>query len=248
MKPRSDTAPLLWLGLVLSIALAIAFLLPVTPQDYWWYLRIGNETLAAGAVPQTDTLSSTQVGSPVVYLSWGAAVVFWLIHAFGGLSLTVLVRGLLVALACALVWLTARRLSAGRIGAALVLLLAVLASSNNWSMRPQLFAYPLFALALFILYQWQNGERKIVYWLALISLVWVNLHGSFVMLVLLTGAALVFGRGDKRTLGLAASGVLLATLVNPQGINSWSYVFHSLTVASNSSPQSGFRRSTRAGR
>jgi hypothetical protein len=232
MKARSDTAALLWLGLVLSIALAIAFLLPVTPQDYWWYLRVGRDTLTAGAVPQVDTLSYTQAGSPVVNFSGGAAVLFWLIYKSGGLPLTVLVRGLLVALACSFVWLTARRLGAGRIGAALMLLLAVLASSNNWSMRPQLFAYPLFGLALYLLYRWQNGHKKAVYWLPLISLVWVNLHGSFVILVLLTGAALVFGRGDKSSLALATAGVLLATLLNPRGPGSWTYVFNSLTVAS----------------
>ena len=232
MKPRSDTAPLLWLGLALCVTLAIAFLLPVTPQDYWWYLRVGRDTLTAGALPQIDTLSYTRAGSPVVYFSWGAAVLFWLIYKLGGLSLTVLVRGLLVALAYSLVWLTARRLGAGRIGAALVLLLAVLASSNNWSIRPQLFAYPLFALALYLLYRWQNGDRKAVWWLPLISLLWVNLHGSFVMLVLLTGAALVFGRGDKRLLALAFGGILLATLVNPRGFGSWTYFFNSLTVAS----------------
>ena len=74
MKPRSDTAPLLWLGLALCVTLAIAFLLPVTPQDYWWYLRVGRDTLAAGALPRIDTLSYTQAGSPVVNFSWGAAV------------------------------------------------------------------------------------------------------------------------------------------------------------------------------
>lgn len=232
MKPRSDTAPLLWLGLALCVTLAIAFLLPVTPQDYWWYLRVGRDTLAAGALPRIDTLSYTQAGSPVVNFSWGAAVLFWLIYKLGGLTLTVLVRGLLVALAYSLVWLTARRLGAGRIGAALVFLLAVLASSNNWSIRPQLFAYPLFALALYLLYRWQNGDRKAVWWLPLISLLWVNLHGSFIMLILLTGAALVFGRGDKRLLALAFAGILLATLVNPRGPGAWTYVYDSLTLPS----------------
>lgn len=232
MKPRSDTAALLWLGLALCVTLAIAFLLPVTPQDYWWYLRIGRDTLTSGALPQVDTLSYTRAGSPVVYFSWGAAVLFWLIYKLGGLTLTVLMRGLLVVLAYSIVWLTARRLGAGRIGAALVLLLAILASSNNWSIRPQLFAYPLFALALYLLYRWQNGDKKAVWWLPLISLLWVNLHGSFVMLVLLTGAALVFGRGDKRLLVLAAVGVLLATFLNPRGFGSWTYVFNSLTVTS----------------
>ncbi len=232
MKSRSDTAPLLWLGLVLSIALAIAFLLPVTPQDYWWYLRIGRDTLTVGAVPQVDTLSYSQAGSPVVNFSWGAAVLFWLIYKLGSLSLTVLVCGLLVALAYSLVWLTARRLGAGRIGAALVLLLAVLASSNNWSIRPQLFAYPLFGLSLYLLYRWQNGSKKAVYWLPLLSLLWVNLHGSFIMLILLAGAALVFGRGNRRTLALAFAGILLATLVNPRGPGAWTYVYNLLTLPS----------------
>jgi len=232
MKPRSDTASFLWLALVLFIALTIAFLLPVTPQDYWWYLRVGRDTLTSGAVPRLDTLTFTQVGTPVVYHSWGAAVLFWLVYRLGGLTLTVLLRGVLLAAAYSLVWLTARRAGAGRLVSALVLLAAVLTSSNNWSMRPQLFAYPLFALALFLLYRWQAGEKKTVYWLPLISLMWANLHGSFVMLFLLVGAALLFGRGNRRALALAFAGVLAATLVNPRGFGAWTYVFNSLTVQS----------------
>ncbi len=117
-------------------------------------------------------------------------------------------------------------------GSSMVLLAAVLTTSNNWSMRPQLFAYPLFALALFILYRWQEGRKRGVWLLPLISLLWVNLHGSYVMLILLTGAALVFGRGDRKTLALAFGGVLLATLLNPRGLGTWTYVVDSLTVAS----------------
>ena len=232
MKTRTDTASFLWLGLVLMIALSIAFLLPVTPQDFWWYLRIGRDTLASGAVPRLDTLTFSQAGTPVVYHSWGAALLFWLIYRLGGLTLTVLLRGVLLGAAFVLVWAAARQAGAGRLGASLALLAAVLASSNNWSMRPQIFAYPLFALALFILYKWQDGGKRAVYWLPLVSLAWVNLHGSFVMLVLMTGAALVFGRGDRRSLALAFAGVLLATLVNPRGFGAWTYVFNSLTVQS----------------
>jgi hypothetical protein len=232
MKPHTDTAPLLWLGLVLAVALAIAFLLPVTPNDYWWYLRIGRDTLTQGTIPTTDALTWSRTGTPAVYHSWGAAVLFWFFYKVGGLPLTVLLRGLLVALAYMLVWLTSRRLGAGRVGSALVLLLAVLASSNNWSLRPQLLTYPLFALALYLLYRWQQGEKKAVLWLPLISLVWVNLHGSFVMLLLLVGAAIAFGRGNRYPLVLATVGILLATLINPRGGGAWTYVINSLTVQS----------------
>ncbi len=237
----------LWLGIVLLFALGIAFLLPVTPQDYWWYLRVGRDTLASGAVPRIDALSYSQAGTPVDYLAWGAAVIFWLVYRLGGLPLTVLLRGVLVATAYALVWVTARRLGAGRLGASLVLLAAVLTSSNNWSVRPQLFAYPLFALALWILYRWNAGEDRPVWGLALIGLAWVNLHGSFVILVLLVGAALVFGRGHRRALGLAFAGLLAATLVNPRFIGSWTYVFASVTNASSQQFSAEWRPPVNAG-
>ncbi len=255
---RLSSADFLWLAIVLMVTLAIAFLLPVTPQDYWWYLRIGRDTLAAGAVPVVDELSFSQAGAPMIYHSWGAAVLFWLVYRAGGLTLSVLLRGLLLAVAYALLWLTARRLGAGRIGSALVLLLAVLTSSSNWSMRPQLFAYPLFALVLFLLYEWDRSptalvvgqhppkpgdpkpgdfgllrRRKRIYFLPLLGLLWVNLHGSFILLILLIGAALGFGRGERRALALAFGGVLLATLLNPRGIGAWTYVYNSLTVAAN---------------
>jgi hypothetical protein len=232
MKSRFDSAAFLWLAVVLFIALCIAFLVPVTPQDYWWYLRIGQDTLSSGAVPRLDTLTFSQAGTLVDYQSWGAALIFWLVYRLGGLPLTALLRGGLLAGTYTLVWAAARRAGAGRLGAGLVLLAAVLTSSNNWSIRPQLLAYPLFTLALFILYGWQKGRQRAVYWLPLVSLVWVNLHGSFVLLILLTGAALVFGHGDRRTLSLAFAGVVLATLLNPRGSGTWAYVFNSLTVQS----------------
>jgi hypothetical protein len=78
-------------------------------------------------------------------------------------------------------------------------------------------AYPLFALSLYILYRWREGHAKVLAWLPLISLLWVNLHGSFVMLVLLTGAGLVFPPGEagkprrqaRLALALAFAGVVI---------------------------------------
>ncbi|MEZ0397302.1 MAG: hypothetical protein ABWK53_12845 [Anaerolineales bacterium] len=232
MKRCLTSLDLLWLGPVLLTILAIAFLLPVTPQDYWWYLRLGQETLAAGAPPTTDTWTWSRAGAPVVYHSWGAAVLFWLTYRAGGLTLTVLLRGLVLALTYALTFAAARRLGGAPRSAALVTLLAVLTTSNNWSLRPQLLAYPLFALALYLLLRWQTGDRRAVWGLPPIALLWVNLHGSFVMLFLLGGAALLFGRGERRPLAFALAVSLLATLLNPRGLGAWTYVYASLTSPS----------------
>jgi hypothetical protein len=227
-----NSADWLYLGLVSFFILTIAFLLPVTPNDYWWYVRVGRDTLQSGAVPTFDALTYTQAGSPVIYHSWLSAVLFWLLYRAGGLPLTVLGRGIVLALTYALTWNLARRAGSGPRLASLLTLLAALASSNNWSMRPQIFAYPLFALALWALYRWEQGKAKTVWLLPWISLLWVNLHGSFVMLFLLIGAALVFGDGNRKVLALALAASLAATLVNPRGFGAWTYVVTSLSAPS----------------
>ena len=226
----------LYLGLLLLVILSIAFLLPVEPNDYWWYVRIGGDTLNAGAIPTIDTLSYTQAGQPVVYHSWFSAILFALLNKLGGISLTVLVRGLALALGYGTIFVAARQSGAGLKTTSLVTLLAILATSNNWSVRPQMFTYVLFAAVVLILLRWTRhwGTRSI-WLLPLISLLWVNLHGSFVMLFLLIGATLVFGKGDRRTLAIALGLSLLTSLLNPRGLGAWQYVLQSLTTPSSQS-------------
>jgi hypothetical protein len=223
----------LYLGLLLLVILSIAFLLPVEPNDYWWYVRIGQDTLQAGAIPTVDSLSYTQAGQPVIYHSWLSAVFFATLNSLGGVSLTVLMRGLALALVYGLIYRTARQAGAGIKTTSLVSLLAALATSNNWSVRPQMFTYALFAAVVLILLRWtKRGSTRSVWLLPLISLLWVNLHGSFVMLFLLAGSALVFGKGDRHKLGIALVLSLLATLLNPRGLAAWQYVLLSLTTPS----------------
>ncbi len=223
---------LLWLGLLLLVLLGLAFLLPVTPNDYWWYVRIGRDTLLDGAIQRVDTLSYTRAQQPVVYHSWLSAVVFWLVYNAGGISLTVLLRGLVVGLAYGLSWAHVRLAGAGTKLAALLVVLAALSASSNWMVRPQLLTYPLFALSLLLVWRWDRGDNRAAWLLPLASLLWVNLHGSFAMLFLLAGAGLVFGQGDRRKLLAPLALALLATLANPRGWQVWQYLVASLTVPS----------------
>lgn len=206
------------------VILTISFLLPVTPNDYWWYVRVGQDTLQSGAIPTVDALSYTRAGTPVVYHSWLSAVIFWLVYQAGGISLTFILRAVLLASVYGLVWLTVRQLGSGPRLSLILTLFAALAGASNWTFRPQLLAYPLFALAAWVLWRWQDGKNDRMWLLPVICALWVNLHGSFVLLFPLGGVALVFGRGDRKRLlgwGLAA---LAATLLNPRGLGAWNYV------------------------
>ena len=222
----------LWLNMALLILLPVALFLSITPHDYWFYVRIGKDILETGAVPTVDTLSYTYPSRPIFYQPWLSAVIFWLAHSTGGATFTYLIKGICIAIAYGIVWTLTRDAGTEPKLATLLIILMGLSSSGNWSMRPQLLVYPLFALTLWILWHWQNGRAKFMWMLPLASLLWANLHGSFILAFVLMGSALVFGAGDRKKLAIWLSLSLLATLINPRGIFVWQFVSDMLTSPS----------------
>lgn len=233
MKRRDRSYNWLWLSLTLLPLLFIAVLLPLSPQDYWWYLRLGGDVLQTGSIPSIDTYSYTQAGAPFFYQSWLAAIIFWKTYQVGGFLLTFFLRGVIIAATYILLWILARDVGAGPRLASLLTFLAALAGSSNWSFRPQLFTYPLFVLALYILLKWARGKNRGLWILPVLSILWINLHGSFPLLFILGSFALLFGHGDRKKLLLVMGIATVALFVNPHGINILGYVQNMLTAPSN---------------
>lgn len=211
----------LWLGLGLFVVVSVAFLLPVVPNDYWWYLRLGQDIVSTGRVPSVETYSLTQFGQPLVYQSWLSAVLMWGLYQLGGIPLTVLVRGLALAFTYGLLWRLAVSTGLDRRLSTALVVAAALAVAGNWSVRPQLFAYPLFVVSLWVLLAWQDGRTKLAWVLPALAWLWTGLHGSFPLLFALLAAALVFGRGDRKTLLLVVALAALASLLHPRGLVLW---------------------------
>ena len=214
---------ILFLSLTLLVLVMLSLQLPIIPSDYWWCLRVGHETILNKAVPAIETFSWTQTGKPIVYQPWLACVAFWSIYNLGGATLTFLLRAILLAIAYGVIWYMARRESGPRLASILIIVLG-LATSDNWVMRTQLFAYPLFAIFLYALFQWQQGNNRMLWLLPLTTLIWTNMHGSFILALLLAGTAFVFGKGDRKALFLTGVIMLVATLITPHGLNGWRQV------------------------
>ena len=230
---RVRSYDLLLLSLALLVLLIIGALLPLTPQDYWWYLRLGQDIATTGAVPRVDSYSFTQAGAPYHFHSWLAALALWAAHSAGGTAATFLLRLIVIALAYGILWFILRKAGAGPRTAAVLALAAGLAGSSNWSIRPQLLALPLFAAALLVLWNWEMRNARLLWLLPVISLLWVNLHGSFPLLFVLLIPALIFGSGDRRQLVWASALAVVALLINPRGIAAVQYVGAMLSSPSN---------------
>ena len=233
MKNSTHSYDFLWLSITLLILLSLALLLPLSPQDYWWYLRLGQDVARSGSVPMVDTYSFTQAGSPFFYQSWLAALVFWKTYQAGGILLTFFLRAVVVAVTYTLLWNLIRNTGAGPRLASLLIILAALAGSSNWSFRPQLFIYPIFVLVLFILAKWTQGEKRGLWLLPILSMLWVNLHGSFPLLFVLGAFAFLFGKGDKKQLVLVLGISVITLFINPHGVYVLGYVKDMLSAPSN---------------
>ncbi len=220
---------LLWLGLCLFFLLSIWILLPIQPNDYWWYVRLGGDIVRQGAIPSVDTFSYTQTGQPMTYHSWLSALIFWFSHESGGFLLTALLRAGLLLSFYLLIWQTCRLAGAGPKLATVLVFIIALAGSNQWAMRPQLFSYPIFGLMVWLVWRWQKGEIGLLWLLPLSMILWVNLHGAFILGFLLVGAAWVGGDGPRWPLFWAFVGMGLASLLNPRHIEAWYYVLTLLT-------------------
>lgn len=222
----------LWRALTLTIILMLSFLVPIGPHDYWWHLRLGGDILSSGAIPQVDQYSYTQLGKPIIYQGWLAAVILNLVYQAGEIPITILLRAALVAGAYMLLWRMAISAGAHRIAASLSVIVGALSGTLFWGVRPQLFIFPLFAYAVVLLVRWSKeaprshpesrvGYTPLVLRFALLAFLWANLHGSFPLLLALMALSLLAGGGDRRALAIALIGSVAATAITPVGLDLW---------------------------
>lgn len=212
----------LWLSLVLMPLISISFLLAIQPQDFWWLMQVGREAVQNGSVPITDTISWSQAGQPIVYQQWLAGVIFYLFYNIGGIVFIFLLRGLLLAITYGMLWWIIRKVSNPILATVIIFILGI-STANNWAVRSQLFVYPLFVICLWVLFHWQNGNKKYLWLLPVSMLLWINLHGSFILLFVLSISALIFGNADKKSLLITIIITFLVTFINPHTFNIWNY-------------------------
>jgi hypothetical protein len=227
---------------VLALALVLlAVCLPsIASADFWWHLRTGQLIFDTHAVPHTDPFSFTALGRPWIAHEWLSELVMYLLYRLGGYSAILLVFSAVAALAFGLMAWRSQGAAATRIFA---LVLAVWCAHPTFSIRPQEFSLLLFALFYALLENFRRtGSVRGLMLLPPLALLWVNLHGGYVLgpaLILLFGAgaagdalarlpaARPFG-AQAKALGLTLAACLLVVPVNPNGVLMYVYPFRTL--------------------
>lgn len=230
---------------VLAVIVAIVWIcaFKIADVDFFWHVAAGRLMVQTGEIIRTDPFAYTRVGMPYHSIhEWLAQIIFFLVfHAWGATGV-ILLRTALVAITFLLllsidrdrVWITA---PLAILGAALAL--------PGFVDRPQLFTYVLFT-AMFVMALrsldlpagQERTRRRILLGMALLEVLWVNLHGGAAILGVVITGALVLQRlihlrmqsgfsvhhQEIRWLMVAAAGALGALLLSPAGTGNLSYL------------------------
>jgi hypothetical protein len=215
-----------------------------------WHIRNGQQMLLTHAVTRTDSFSSTMNGKPWYAWEWLYDLLIAGIHGLAGLNGVVYFTALVVALTFALVFrLTLYR--GGSLPLAVILLgLSLGAAFIHLFARPHVLSW-LFAVVWFeLLDSWAGGgannirSQRRLFWLPVLMLLWVNLHGGFLIGFMLLGLYLAAGfiellgaRREERPLltrklqrlGTVTAVSLLATFANPYGYNLHIHIYEYLS-------------------
>lgn len=204
-----------------------------TDIDFWWHLETGELIAATGQVPTTDPFSYTVAGRPWVAHEWLWELVAYLIYTLGGYRLLVLLSALVVAGTALLLYRLARRLGLNEFVAAALVIWAIVLTLPSVGVRPRELTHLFLALYLNRLFLYREGLVRRLWVLPAIMVVWVNVHGPFVLGLVLLGIFVVgelhrwlFGGGKApRHLLLVSLATLAATVVNPSGPRMLLYPF-----------------------
>jgi hypothetical protein len=163
----------------------------LTDGDTGWHIRTGEWILQHGAVPKTDLFSFTKPHAPWFAWEWAWDVAFAGIHGVAGLAGVAFVNACLLCVISLLLFRLIRRCCDNDLLSFLFTLMAMCGSALHWLARPHLFSWLLLLAFLHILTSAEQGSVKQLRWLPLLTLIWTNVHGGFLigMLLVLSAAA-----------------------------------------------------------
>lgn len=200
---------------LLLALLVISQINTIIDGDLFCHLKTGEYIVKNFNVPQADIFSYTLENQPWIDHSWLFQVLFYFIFAkFGWLGIIIL-KAIVISLCFFILLLFLYSKYKKFIYAIIFTVLSIFAFSYRSFPRPEIFSYLLLCLFFYIL----EDERRL-YLLPILQILWVNLHGYFILGPILISlyclGYLVAGNTVKaKKLAVVLSVTIVACFINP---------------------------------
>ena len=229
IRQRSTPGMLpLYVGLGVYALLLVAGNRLLADPDTYWQITIGRWIFDHRAVPVSDIYSFTMTGRPWISTQWLAQVLYGQADAIGGWSGIVVLTALPIALTFAILARFLER-RVGAIATMVLLSIAFAIALPHLLARPHALALPVMVAWVAALLSASERRKAPSLWLIALMALWANLHGSFVLGLMLIApialdALVNAGTPIRKDLVLRWAGfgltALAASCLTPYGWNS----------------------------
>jgi hypothetical protein len=211
-----------------------------------WHIRNGQQMLQTHSITRTDSFSSSMNGQPWYAWEWLYDLGIAGIHDWLGLNGVVFITAVIIGAAFAFVLRVALRRGGSLPPTVVLLMLALGASAIHWFARPHVVTWLLAVVWFQLLDSSESAasteKNRRLFWLPVLMLFWVNLHGGFLVGFVLLGLYLAgnlieyltssqqpeIGKRLRR-LATVTGLSLLASLVNPFGYRLHVHIYQYLS-------------------
>jgi hypothetical protein len=223
---------------ILALGLFVMAARGITDPDVWWHLRTGQLIIQNHHVFHNDPYSFTRFDQPWVDHEWLSQIFIFALYRMAGWGGLISGFALIIATAFLLIF----QRSPGRpYIAGVVTVWGAVASIPCWGVRPQMLT--LLLASVFLLLLERSYERpRLLWWMPLLTMLWVNLHAGFAvgiafLLLFLIGDGLDLALGYKepqlprarfRHLALVTTACVAVVPLNPYGMQMYRYPFETL--------------------
>ncbi|MGD0279286.1 MAG: hypothetical protein ABSC11_08260, partial [Smithella sp.] len=239
-------ADVIFFLLFMFLALRVPSILLVD-CDTGLHIKIGEFVLNTFSVPNYDIFFATTPPLQYIAYEWLSQVIMaFVYHHLDGLTGIVIFFSFLIAFTYYLLFRILKKENGNTIITTCVALLVICASSVLWQAKPHIFSILIFIAWYYILDLYQYKNKNYIYALPALMLLWVNLHGAFILGFVLCGIYFlgnivqvfliketqqVIYKAKAKKLIFIMSLLIIVSLCNPSGLKGLMQPF---TVLSNS--------------
>ncbi|MGA1795493.1 MAG: tetratricopeptide repeat protein [bacterium] len=194
--PRPNTA-LKWVNRTLIVLILVAIVLLVVSltvselsnNDLWQHLKNGQMVLETKRFQYADPYSCNAAGRPWINEAWFSGVIFYVIYTLIGVNGIIYLKTLVIMLMTALTLLNCHRLKTEFILFVPLTAFMIFNVGVRFLARTEMFSYVFIAAFLLILmqYKYRRVDRRILYLLPVLQVFWSNMHGSFIVGIIILG-------------------------------------------------------------
>jgi hypothetical protein len=238
---------LLFVGLLFALSCGALGRLLLRDAGTGWHIRNGHLMMQTHSITRVDPFSATMSGQPWYAWEWLYDLLIAVVHNVFGLNGVVFYTAAIMAVTFVLVFHLAMRRGGSLPITFLLLVLSLDASAVHFLARPHVLSW-LFTVIWFELLDSaasgaESEKSRRLFWLPVLMLLWVNLHGGFLVGFALLGMYLVGGGiqyftcpeeqqgigGWLKRLGLVSVLSLLASFANPYGYKLHLHIYRYLS-------------------